>query len=257
LKGCYGDLATKIAYLELGLSANTDYGDQIPELADLTFLTNSDAHSPQPVRIGREFNTIEAKDVTYRELAMAIQRRKGRRFVRNVGLPPEEGKYNRSACSRCYAQFELERALALRWRCPCGGSIKKGVRDRARELGSGRLRHPDHRPPYLYMIPLAEIIAKAVGHSSPFTGRVNEAWQALVKEAGTEVAVLMDMPPDEIGRVAGEAVGGAIRAFREGKVQVIPGGGGRYGTVLLPGQERPAPVAPVAKQQRSLLDFEG
>jgi len=257
LKGCYGDMASTIPYLELGLSANTDYGDLIPELANITFLTNSDAHSPQPVRIGREFNTVEAKDITYRELVMAIARKKGRKFVRNVGLPPEEGKYNRSACSRCYAQYELERALALRWRCVCGGSIKKGVRERAQELGTGKIKHPDHRPEYVYMIPLAEIIAKAVGHSSPFTGRVDEIWRALVSESRTEVEVLMEMPTADIGRMAGEAIAGAVQAFRGGKIKIIPGGGGKYGTILLPGQERPAIPKPAGKGQKNLFDFGG
>ncbi|MFO7618046.1 MAG: TIGR00375 family protein [Thermoplasmata archaeon] len=252
LKGCYGDMAKNIPYLELGLSANSDYGDRVPELADLTFLTNSDAHSPQPVRIGREFNVIEAKDMTYKELAMAIKREKGRKFVRNVGLPPEEGKYNRSACSRCFAQYELERALALRWRCVCGGSIKKGVRERAMELG-GDVKHPKHRPEYVYMIPLAEIIAKAVGHSSPFTGKVNKIWQALVKESGTEVEALMMAPIDDIRKTAGDVIAGAIQSFRGGRIEVIPGGGGKYGTILLPGQD--APVQPPKKGQKSLFDY--
>jgi uncharacterized protein (TIGR00375 family) len=252
LKGCYGDFAGKIPYLELGLSANTDYGDRIPELADLTFLTNSDAHSPQAVRVGREYNTIDAKDMTYRELAMAIKRQKGRKFVRNVGLPPEEGKYNRSACSRCFTQYELDRALALRWRCVCGGSIKKGVRERAMELG-GDVKHPKHRPEYAYMIPLGEIIAKAVGHSSPFTGKVNEIWQALVDSAGTEIEVLMSMPPEKIAGIAGDIVAGAIAAFRAGEITIIPGGGGKYGTLLLPGQD--VPQQPKPNGQKSLFDY--
>lgn len=256
LEGCYGGLAGKIPYLELGLSANTDYGDQIPELGGLTFLTNSDAHSPQAVRVGREFNTIEARDVTYKELVMAILRQKGRGFARNVGLPPEEGKYNRSACSRCYTQYELDRALSLRWRCVCGGGIKKGVRERAMELGRGKVEHPGHRPDYVYMIPLGEIIAKAIGHSSPFTGKVNAIWQRLIEASGTEVAVLMEADIEGIRKAAGDTVADAVLAFREGRIKVIPGGGGKYGTVLLPGQEAPAPEPPMPGQ-RSLLDFGG
>ncbi|MDO9537567.1 MAG: TIGR00375 family protein [Thermoplasmata archaeon] len=255
LKECYGNLASKVCYLELGLSANTDYGDEISELANITFLTNSDAHSPQPVRIGREFNTIEAKDITFKELAMAIQRKKGRKFVRNIGLPPEEGKYNRSACSRCYAQYDLERALALRWKCVCGGSIKKGVRERARELGTGKVNHPDHRPEYFYMIPLGEIIAKAVGHSSPFTGKVNGLWQALVDKAGTELDVLEKTPIEDIDKIAGETIASAILAFREGKIKVIPGGGGKYGSILLPGQEAPATKSSQKSGQKNLFDY--
>lgn len=255
LKECYGDLARNIPYLELGLSANTDYGDGIPELAKLTFLTNSDAHSPQPVRVGREFNTVEADDITYRELVLAILRKKGRKFVRNVGLPPEEGKYNRSACSRCFTQYGLERALSLRWRCVCGGSIKKGVRERAQELGTGKIIHPDHRPEYVYMIPLGEIIAKAVGHSSPFTGKVNSIWDSLVSRFGTELAVLMEAPVKDIESIAGNSIADAILAFREGRIEVVPGGGGRYGSILLPGEDRPAEASPMPKGQKSLFDY--
>ncbi len=258
LKDCYGDLAGKVKLLELGLSANSDYGDRIRELQDITFLTNSDAHSPQPVRLAREFNTIEAKDLTYEEMLLALERRKGRKIVLNVGLPPEEGKYNRTACTRCYKQYELDQVLAMRWRCTCRGSIKKGVRDRALELGDGKkIRHPDHRPEYKYMIPLSEIIMRAIGHSSPFTGKVRSLWESLIKEFDNEIKVLLHTPEKDIERIAGLTVSEAIGAFREGKIEVIPGGGGQYGTVLLPGQEVNVKIAPTAdgKGQKTIFDY--
>ena len=259
LEQCYGSLTDKIRYLELGLSANTDYGDRIKELEDITFLTNSDAHSPQPVRLAREFNTIEAEDMTFRELLMAIERKKGRKIVQNVGLPPEEGKYNRTACSRCYKQYEPDQVLAMRWRCTCRGTIKKGVRDRALELGGGRdIVHPDHRPEYRYMIPLAEILMRSVGHSSPFTGKVRALWEGLVNELGNEIDVLFNAPVDDVGRIAGQSVSHAIGAFREGKIRVIPGGGGQYGSVLLPGEEEPKTEKALIKDQKgqqSLFDY--
>ena len=46
LENCYGDLASYISFVELGLSADSDYADTIQELHRLTFLTNSDCHSP-------------------------------------------------------------------------------------------------------------------------------------------------------------------------------------------------------------------
>ncbi|MCK5024031.1 MAG: TIGR00375 family protein [Thermoplasmata archaeon] len=255
LKHGYGEMASKIHYLELGLSANTDYGDQIPELAEITFLTNSDAHSPQPVRLAREFNVVEAKDMTFAELMMAIRRQKGRKFMRNFGLPEGEGKYNRTACSRCFVQYELNRALALRWKCTCGGSIKKGVRERAQELGCNRgVIHPNHRPEYVYLIPLSEIIMRAVGHSSPFTGKVQNTWESLVKDFDNELEVLMDAPTSMIRKVAGDMVADAIQAFRDEKIQVIPGGGGKYGSILLPGQELEVPAAP--KGQKSIFEYD-
>ena len=257
LEGCYGDLKDQIKFLELGLSAETDYADRIAELADLTLLSNSDAHSPQPVRIAREYNTIEAEDMTYDELRLAITRKKGRKFVMNVGLPPGEGKYNRTACTRCYKQYELEQVLSMRWRCTCRGTIKKGVRDRAIELGGGRdVVHPPHRPEYRYMIPLSEIVMRTLDHSSPFTGGVRAQWEALVKEFDNEIQVLMHAPPEDIERIAGKTISGAILAFREGEIRVVPGGGGKYGTVILPGEEDVTPESPKEKVgQQSIFDY--
>ena len=260
LKGCYGDMASKIKFLELGLSADSNYADMIEELADITFITNSDAHSPQPVRLAREFNVIEAKDMTYKEVILALERKNGRRIILNVGLPPEEGKYNRTACSTCFRQYELGQALALRWRCVCHGIIKKGVRDRAIELGNGRKTvHPEHRPDYKYMIPLSEILMRASGHSSPFTGGVRSQWELLVKNFGNEINVLLEAKPAEIEKIAGKEVSKAIQAFRDGKIKVVPGGGGKYGSVLLPWQVPKAEEAPKLsekkKGQKTLFEY--
>mgnify|MGYP003865199401 CR=1 FL=1 len=47
----------KIPAIELGLSADTEIADRLKELAQYTFLSNSDAHSLP--KIGREYNIIE------------------------------------------------------------------------------------------------------------------------------------------------------------------------------------------------------
>ena len=98
LKDCYGDLADYVSFVELGLSADSDFADRIKELHRLTFLTNSDCHSPHPVRIAREFNRFEVKDATFDEIKKAILRTDGNKSLLNVGLPPQEGKYHESAC---------------------------------------------------------------------------------------------------------------------------------------------------------------
>ena len=98
LDECYGNLSDYVSFVELGLSADSDFADKIKELHRLTFLTNSDCHSPHPVRLAREFNRFEVKDATFDEIKKAILRTGGRKPVLNVGLPPEEGKYHESAC---------------------------------------------------------------------------------------------------------------------------------------------------------------
>ncbi len=235
LKDCYGDLESYITFVELGLSADTNLADKIQELHRLTFLTNSDCHSPHPVRLAREFNRFEVKDITYDEIRKAILRINGNKPVLNVGLPPQEGKYHESACISCYTHYSLEEAQRRRWKCSCGKRIKKGVKDRINEKANYKETvHPDHRPPYIHLIPLAEIITKAVGQRTPFTITVKSRWEELVKAFGSEIKVLIDVDIADISKVTSPAITEAIQAFRDNKVIIRPGGGGQYGQIELP-----------------------
>jgi len=238
LEDCYGDLAEYIPFVELGLSADSHFADKIEELRRLTFLTNSDCHSPHPVRLAREFNRFEVKDATYEEVKKAILRIDGNWPVLNVGLPPQEGKYHDSACISCYTHYTLEEAKRRKWKCSCGKRIKKGVKDRINEKAdSFEPQHPEHRPYYQHLIPLTEIIAKAVGQRTPFTQTVTKRWNELVKAFGSEISVLIEADINEIKKVTAPAITEAIQAFRENKVIVKPGGGGKYGTIELPSEE--------------------
>jgi uncharacterized protein (TIGR00375 family) len=250
LKDCYGDMADYIYFLELGLSADTSYADRIAELRCLTFLSNSDAHSPYVNKLAREFNRFEMEEISFDELKMAIIREKGRKPVLNVGFYPEEGKYNESACIRCFRHYTLRESIVKSWACSCGGTVKKGVKDRVNELASyDEPRHPAHRPPYLHLIPLSEIIAMALGTGTNTKG-VQGIWNLLIGRYGNEVAVLVDAYIKNSG--VDDRVINAIIAFREGKVKVHPGGGGRYGRIELgAGQKNKNGCEP----QKSLFDF--
>lgn len=258
LSDCYSDLSGYVSFVELGLSADTSYADRISELHRLTFLTNSDAHSPWPNKLAREFNRFEMPEITFDDLKKAILRTDGCKPILNVGMFPAEGKYNESACIRCFKHYTLQECLVKRWRCSCGGKIKKGVRDRVNELADLPLdEHPDHRPDYLHLIPLAEIIAMALGHAGPYTKSVQSAWNELIKRTDNEIAVLVDA---DISDLNGDSrIVDAIRAFREGKVTIHPGGGGRYGSIELPDGDvmESSAIDTVEKTpaQRTLFDF--
>ena len=235
LEDCYGDLAGYVSFIELGLSADTYFADKIQELHRLTFLTNSDSHSPHPVRLAREFNRFEVKDATFYEIKKAILRTKGNKPILNVGLPPQEGKYHESACISCFTHYTFEEAQRRHWKCSCGKRIKKGVKDRINEIADFEEPvHPEHRPPYIHLIPLAEIITKAIGQHNPFTQTVNKRWGELVTTFGSEINVLIDENIDKIAKVTAPAITEAIQAFREKKVVIRPGGGGQYGIIELP-----------------------
>ena len=193
------------------------------------------------------------KEKTYENIKNAILRKKGK-IVLNVGLPPQEGKYNESACIKCYKHYLLMEAVMKKWRCPCGGTIKKGVKDRVEELSDyPEPVHPDYRPRYLHLIPLAEIIAKAMD-TTPLTKTVFAEWNNLIKKFGNEVNVLVDAPMDEIRESTNERIADAITAFRGNRVIIHPGGGGRYGMIELSVDEAKQAHKTV-KGQKSLFDF--
>jgi uncharacterized protein (TIGR00375 family) len=222
VEDCYG--GERIDFLELGLSADSSYGAAIPDLCGIPFISSSDAHGPDPGRLGREFVVLEVREATPAGILESISRG---RVIRNVGLFPEEGKYNRTACSRCFRQFTLEEAEGNAWKCPDeGGRIKKGVCDRARELSLG---DPRPRPPYLHMIPLAEILQRVLSLSSPQAKGVRILYDRFIALCGDEIRVLTGVPVPDLAGVHRETAM-AIDALRCGRVSFSPGGGGRYGT---------------------------
>lgn len=236
LKSCYGDMTNYISFLELGLSADSDYADRIQDLHRLTFLSNSDAHSPSTNKLAREFTQFDVPELTFDGLKKAILREQGYKATLNVGFFPEEGKYNRSACIKCFTQYPLPEAVENKWRCSiCGGVIKKGVFDRVNELADFKEpEHPEHRPPYLHLIPLAEIIQMALGHASVQTKGVQTAWNQLIERFGNEVKALIYSEPEDLKVVGDDRIVNAILAFRKGNVIIHPGGGGQYGWLELP-----------------------
>ncbi len=101
LKECYQDANKKIFFIELGLSANTDLADRLECLKNVTFLSNSDAHSQDPRSLGREFNKFDIDNPSFEEILLAIKRKENRRIILNVGLHPKLGKYYKMFCYKC------------------------------------------------------------------------------------------------------------------------------------------------------------
>jgi uncharacterized protein (TIGR00375 family) len=231
LAECYGENVDKVGFLELGLSADSEMADLVGELREIAFLSNSDAHSPWPHRLGREFNRLEVKDITFRDIRRSIL---DKGIVLNVGLDPRLGKYHRTACIKCFTLYKLEDAQRSRWRCRlCGGLLKKGVFDRVKELSSyPSPRHPPHRPRYIRIAPLAEILCLALKVRNVYSDRVQGGWRKLVERFGSEISVLIDVPVEEIREEGGERLARMIKAFRSGRFNIVEGGGGKYGEVV-------------------------
>jgi uncharacterized protein (TIGR00375 family) len=227
IEDCYGKMPD---FLELGLSADSDMADTIEELQEITFLTNSDAHSPWPHRLGREFNEIEVGKLTFDDVKDSILNKK---VKANYGFDPRLGKYHLTACSKCYTIYPIEDAIKMDMRCPCGGKIKKGVDYRIYELSKWEEpHHPPHRPPYIHILPLAEIISITHGKGVT-TVFVQKIWNEMVHKFGDEISALIHAPMNDV-RDVDPKVAEVIHAFRNNKLQIKAGGGGKYGEILMP-----------------------
>ena len=226
LVACYGSEIPD--FLELGLSADSSYGAGISELDGLPFLSNSDAHSPSPLKVGREFTRIKVHAETAKSVIHHICRGN---ISLNAGIFPETGKYSCTACIRCYTRYPCYEAKQMAWRCPCdGGRIKMGVRDRALLHSTNGL---SVRPPYVHIVSLGEIVSAVLGTSSPLTRACQRLYSALTETLGSEISILMDMPFSDIFAV-NSRVAGVISDIRDGNVILHPGGGGKYGSLFFP-----------------------
>lgn len=234
LEECYKDQLKNVNFLELGLSADTSMADRIDELKKLTFLSNSDAHSPWPNKLGREFNRFDLPEPNSSALFEAVKRRKN--IILNVGLDPRLGKYHLTACSRCHKKFRIEDAKSRNWNCDnCGGVIKKGVSDRVQELADYESpQHPNFRPDYLRTAPLSEIISLSFDRATPRSRKVQETWNSLIDNFNDEISVLIDVDVSEIESVTNQNIAAMVQAFRNGNLEISPGGGGEYGELKIP-----------------------
>jgi len=206
----------RLAALELGLSADSYLADRIAELAPITLLSNSDAHSLP--RIAREYNVLEIEEASFQELLWALRREHGRKVVANYGLDPKLGKYHRTFCLSC-ERITLADPPALVCDACGGEEIVKGVLDRIVEIADyPEPRPPEHRPPYRYQVPLQML---------PGIGAV--ALGKLLNRFGTEMRVLHEAKAGELELVVGAKLAGLVIRAREGTLPMLAGGGGRYG----------------------------
>lgn len=210
----------KISAIELGLSADTEIADRLKELAQFTFLTNSDAHSLP--KIGREYNIIELEKANFKEILLALQRKEGRKITANYGLDPKLGKYHRTFCEICNYTTTSNPPI---YKCEKCGSDKvvKGVFDRIVEIGDYQQSFsPPHRPPYFQQVPLEFV---------PGVGK--KTLEKLFSYYGTEMHILHKASFQEISQVVGFEIAQNIILARKGLLKLSPGGGGRYGKVKL------------------------
>ena len=218
LKRIFKEKYNQILAIELGLSSDTFLADKISELEEKTFLTNSDAHSLP--KIAREYNKILVEDISFKELVKVLKNEDGRRIISNYGLDPKLGKYHRTYCEICNKRIP---GIAPVTKCDTCDSknITMGVFDRIEIIKDKKeTLSPKNRPNYIYQIPLTFI---------PGVGA--KTIDKLLNHFGTEMTILHRLSNDDIEAVVGEKIAKNIILARDGKMNIIEGGGGVYGKI--------------------------
>lgn len=212
LKRIFKERYDKVIAIELGLSSDTFLADQITELEEKTFITNSDAHSLP--KIGREYNKILVNDISYKELIMALKNDSGRKIIANYGLNPKLGKYHRTFCEKCEKNVEGQAPIIKCDTCD-SKNITVGVLDRIEIIKDKEVsKSPQNRPDYIYQIPLSFI-----------PGIGNKTLEKLLDNFNTEMDILHKVEEKDLQKVVTKAVAESIVKARNGDMQIQEGGG--------------------------------
>lgn len=231
LKECYDDQVSKIFAIETGLSSDPAMNWRVSSLDNVAFISNSDAHSPNPWRLGREANVFELPTPTYRGVFDSVRLKDHTRFLFTIEVDPSYGKYHFTGHKKCGVSLTPSEAKRLENACPeCGKKMTVGVLQRVEELADrpeGFL--PRSAVPFKHLLPLYEVISFSTGVNRLYARSVLELQDRLIRRFGSELNVLLDAEEQEIAQVVPSKVAKAIIASREGMVRVTPGYDGVYG----------------------------
>ena len=284
IEECFGDLSEHIFALETGLSSDPEMNRLISDLDRFTLISNSDCHSP--AKLGREANlfTTEFDYFSLREALRSPVNTAGHQsFAATIEFYPEEGKYHcdgHRKCNVCLEPLATRKANGL---CPsCGKPLTIGVLHRVMELADrSEPVYPAGSPQVHSLIPLQEIVAELLD-CGPASKKAVEGYVRLINAFGSEFALLLDTPVEEVSakgfallaeaieRVRGKRVirragydgeFGVITVFSEGERASLCGQGSLFGPVAgtvrqqtkervrfnSPGSSRALPVTPKVK----------
>jgi uncharacterized protein (TIGR00375 family) len=251
IEECFGEFSNQIFAVESGLSSDPAMNWRIKELERRAIVSFSDAHSP--MKLGREATVFTGDhNFTYNDIYGAIAERftgknEGRlKIDYTIEFYPEEGKYHYTGHRNC----GVKGSPGL---CPkCGRPLTVGVMDRVEQLAQGGIIEPikkldkngvvvnyhptdETRPPYVMMVPLAEILAQVyeVGVGSK---QVQSEYERLIGQLKGEFQVLLATSIEKLIGLGGEKLAEAVDRVRRQDISIDPGYDGEYGKVEIWGE---------------------
>lgn len=229
IEECYDDLSEHIFAVETGLSSDPQMNWYVSKLDKYRLVSNSDAHSPS--KLAREA-TVFDHNPDYYSLMHALKTGEG--YVGTVEFFPEEGKYHEDGHRKCNICLSPEETKKLNGICPvCGKPVTIGVSYRVNELSDRKeiITPPSTAGEVFSLVPLQEIVSEIMQVGPQSKSAVCE-YERLVHRFGSELAILQDIPTDEISK-ASTLLGEGISRLRQGKVIKHAGYDGEYGVIKL------------------------
>ena len=254
LDDAFGDMSGHIHAVETGLSSDPAMNWLVPQLAEKTIVSFSDAHSPP--KLGREVTVFDVP-LSYAGLAHALAENQ---VAYTVEFYPEEGKYHYDGHRKCGVHQHPGETNLRGVVCPvCNKPLTLGVLNRIGRVSQqerdsdgpgpiapvqvanegllhpdldGFVRSPEGRPPFIRLLPLQEIIA-GLWERGTATKAVQSEYLRLIAALGSELDVLTRTEERDLASVAGEELGQPILRARRGQIRVEPGYDGVYGQVSL------------------------
>lgn len=244
LSEAFGDFVSQIRMIETGLSADPQVLEMIPELEKLTFVSNSDTHSADLRRIGREFTVIETPALSYEAILETLRKN---RVLYTGEFSVAEGRFFLTGHRKGkrghedHGIFFSPGQTPKNGICPeCGKPLTIGVLERAYELsqiqgGKGVLPGTTRRK-YLTLVPLLEVIAAAFNKTHTARPVVAEYHRMVSVIPETKLWL---MTPDELSKTLSslqiqEPVIEAVVKVRQGLFTYRPMGfDGSYGRLVI------------------------
>jgi len=229
IEECFGSLSKEIFALETGLSSDPKMNWLWSALDRYYLISNSDAHSGE--KLGREANLFKG-EVSYFNIYDSLKYKTGN-FLGTIEFFPEEGKYHLDGHRKCGVVLDPIEAMKLKNICPvCNKPLTIGVLHRIYSLCDRKVpQKPPHAPDFYSLIPLNEILSEITG-KGPSTKTVYNIYAQLIKEYGSELKILFEVPIEDIKKTSSK-LAEAISIMREGKVKKIPGFDGQYGKIYI------------------------
>lgn len=250
LETFFGSFSKELQVFETGLSADPEILSIIPELDTKTLLSNSDAHSSQLHRIGREFTVLDMNQLNYKSIVDSLRNQK---ITYSLEFPVTEGRFfltghraNRKKPGVhgkdqfCYFSPEHVPEGNV---CPiCNKTLTKGVFQRVFEIcnaqGEDRALHNNQKKQkFLHGVPLIEVIATALNVKSPTSKTALKYYQQIISVFGNEVSLWRTDPQfvtENIPKTIPEPITNAIMYVKQDNFSFFPlGFDGSYGSLVL------------------------